>query len=351
MRRHLLYGICLAALLTFSCEKVSKPDLSCPDNEIGFYIHKDNFTAPLSKTIIENTSVLENLALPLYVTDMINPESTFNNHQVTYDAQTGFWKSSETWENQNYSFYAYTYSEGNNGTGAEISVVNGKDSKNFGYYVNLYEPASYSHDDNEWADFLMSYRTTNIDGAQKPLVEFQLERITAGVELFISAPEGSSTDVTEIHISDVIRAAAYTMNDHAVASQNSQGIRNVWRYSYLESPVTYSRSEETLRVKNITEEDDKYDDEFRMMRFITVPQSVSSTLTIVYKVLESNDVWTEHSVSIDLDDLPVKEWRYGYKTRYYINLDSSIEVEGTIAEWTDVEYVEGVFLPKLPNDD
>lgn len=323
MRRYLLYGICLAALLTFSCEKVSKPDLSCPDNEIGFYIHNDNIVAPLSKTIIENTSVLESLYLPLYVTDMINPESTFNNRQVSYNDQTGFWKSSVTWENQNYSFYAYTYSEGNNETGAGIDV-NGKDSKNFGYYVNLYEPTSYSHDDNEWADFLMSYRTTNIDGAQKPLVEFQLERITAGVELFISAPEGSHTEVTDIHISDVTRAAAYTMNDHAVASQNSQGIRNVWRYSYLDSPVTYSRSG-TLQIPNITEEDEKYDDKFRMMRFITVPQSVSSTLTIVYKVQESNSVWTEHSVSIELDDLPVKEWRYGYKTRYYISLEKSNE--------------------------
>lgn len=349
MRTRLLYGICLASLLTFSCEKVSKPDLSCPDNEIGFYIHNDNIVAPLSKTIIENTSVLESLSLPLYVTDMINPESTFNNIKVDYSAETGFWKSSKTWENQNYSFYAYTYSKGNEETGAGIDV-NGKDSKNFGYYVNLYEPTSYSHDDDEWTDFLMSYRTTNIDGAQKPLVEFQLERITAGVELFISAPEGSYTEVTEIRISDVTRAAAYTMNDHAVASRNSQGIRNVWRYSYLESPVTYSRSG-NLEVINITEEDDKYDDKFRMMRFITVPQSVSSTLTIVYKVQESNSVWTEHNVSIELDDLPVKEWRYGYKTRYYINLDSSIEVEGTIAEWTDVEYVEGVFLPQLPNDD
>ena len=130
-------------------------------------------------------------------------------------------------------------------------------------------------------------------------------------------------------------------------AQGSQGIRNIWRYSYLGDPVSYSRSGQ-ITVANLDDSSEKYDAKYRMMRFITVPQTVTSELTIHYQVKESNSNWANYQASFNLADYPVKEWKYGYKTRYYINLDSSIELEGIIAEWTDIEYVEGVFLPELP---
>lgn len=348
MRKYVPYVI-ISLLMSFvSCENRLNETSGIGD-EIGFYVYDENYGSVGTRAVIDDTQTLESLNLPIYVTDMIG--GTFNNTMISLNDK-GFWKSGVQWKNQMYAFYAYIESDGSaSDSYVDVKGEGGGTTVNVGYYVDMYQPKSYSSDKSVWSDYLLSYRTDNINGSRKNLVELQLERITAGVELYIAAPGGSMTKVTSVSFSDIIRAARFTNNGHAVAvSSPTNAIRNTWRYSYLDNtPVNYVYSGDRA-VVNVTDDSERFDSEFRVMKFLTVPQVVKSKLHIEYQIKEKEN-WHSYSADFDLDTYPVKEWRSGYRTRYYLFLDSSIEVEAVIAEWNSLDYVEGVFLPKLEEDE
>ena len=118
--------------------------------------------------------------------------------------------------------------------------------------------------------------------------------------------------------------------------------------------MNYTRSANNssswFTVKEKADEDSRFDPKFRMMRFITVPQDVTGTLTVVYRVNETNQTdktkWTQYTASFDLSQTAVTRWELGRKTRYYISLDTAVDLEGVIADWVDIDYMEGTFLPR-----
>lgn len=120
----------------------------------------------------------------------------------------------------------------------------------------------------------------------------------------------------------------------------------------VDSPViNYSRNE-TIKVQPKSESDNRFDSKFLMMRFISVKQSTEGKLLkITYRINEkgSDDVnnWATYQAEFDLSKTAVPAWEIGRKTRYYISLDTSVELEGVIAEWKYIDYVEGTFLPSI----
>jgi hypothetical protein len=240
------------------------------------------------------------------------------------------------------------------GTGLGTSVALFGGYKGFkGHSVDIYQPTAYEHDDKAWSDYLLSYRTPAV-GSQKPLVRLEMERITTGVELYISTPEGSQAIVTEIEFTDITRSMRYTMTNHAVTDPNLSGIRNTWvlqPIANVASPVVnYSRNE-TIQVPSKSESDNRFDNKFLMMRFIAVKQSAVGNLNVTYRINEkgSSDInnWATYHAEFDLSKTSVPTWEIGRKTRYYISLDTSVELEGVIAEWKYIDYVEGTFLPSI----
>ena len=185
-----------------------------------------------------------------------------------------------------------------------------------------------------------------------------MERITSGVELFISTPKGAQAVVESIDFSNVSRCMRYTIAEHAISNPNLSGIRHKWVYQNISgasnTKVNYTRSANNssswFTVEEKADEDSRFDPKFRMMRFITVPQDVTGTLTVVYRVNETSQTdktkWTQYTASFDLSQTSVTRWELGRKTRYYISLDTAVDLEGVIADWVDIDYMEGTFLPR-----
>jgi hypothetical protein len=279
-------------------------------------------------------------------------DNNINNLEVLYDTDTDLYRTSKTWnENNDYEFYAYAMSKGS-GSGSDVTLYG--DYKGLkGHSVDIYQPIAYTHNDNAWSDYLLSYRTSAI-GSLKPLVRLDMERITTGVELYISTPEGSEAIVTNIEFTDITRSMRYTMTNHAVTDPNLSGIRNTWvlqPIANVASPVVnYSRNE-TIQVPSKSESDNRFDSKFLMMRFIAVKQSAVGNLNVTYRINEkgSSDInnWATYHAEFDLSKTSVPTWEIGRKTRYYISLDTSVELEGVIAEWKYIDYVEGTFLPSI----
>ena len=178
--------------LSVSCQKVA--DVSVEDgfdrDFIYFFMRDVQYGNPSVKAIIENTETLKNPDMKLRVVDETNVASPFDGSvQMAWDDASKLWPAkrngnSVAWQNKNYSFYSWIQSAGT-GTGAG-TVSYGKNIKPADK-VTLTQPSSYVHSDDAWADFLMSY-VVPVDGGARPLVEFEMERITAGVEVYVSTP-------------------------------------------------------------------------------------------------------------------------------------------------------------------
>lgn len=333
----------LMCLIAVSCGKVETP----PHNEgydkdlIQFFMRDVQYASPSSKAIIESTETLKNKKLPLRVVNSSNVQPPFNGAvEIGFDEGSGLWNTGQTWNtNQSYSFYSFLISQPERSATVSWTTDQKPADK-----VTITEPSEYSHNDDVWADFLMSY-VVPVNGADKPLVEFEMERITAGVEVFVSTPldEGLVT-IKDISITNISNSATFSLVQHDMANSGRTGIRNNWVPSSVSGSCEYSRS--NIPVMNRTDED-MFDNKFLVMRFVTIPQAVTSILTINY----SSD-GKDYSVSFDLyADTSVIRWDRGRKTRYYVNIDTSVGLEAKIAEWISVDFIEGTFLPWQPGDD
>ena len=354
-----IYIAFMAVLL--SCSKESLQQDGAGDF-LSFYVSDKNFADEGTKAIVEDTQTLLALKPKLYVCDLagINRQDKDPIKGLAVDFNTNYnlWRSSRTWADQEYEFYGYILSPGkNNSNGANVSLVSSYQG-NLGHCVDLYQPTSYTHDDAAWSDYLLSYRVS-VQGKNKPLVRMEMERVTAGVELYISTPKGAQAVVESIKFSNVSRCMRYTIAEHAISNPNLSGIRHKWVYQNISGAtnpkVEYTRAETNssnwFTVAEKAEEDSRFDSKFRMMRFLTVPQDVTGALTVVYRVNETQDSnanknnWTSYTATFDLSQTSVTRWELGRKTRYYISLDTAVDLEGVIADWVDIDYMEGTFLP------
>ena len=350
MNRILTYILLSLSLMTLSCRKAENPsqDIGYDRDNIYFFMRDVQYGAPSSKAIIESTETLKNLKLPLRVVDQYAMSTPFDgNIEMVWDDQSQLWPArrdnqgnSVAWQGKDYLFYSFLSSEGNGDVSWSKNVKQADK-------VTITQPAAYTHDDAVWADFLMSY-IVPADGRLKPLVEFEMERITAGVEVYVSTPldpASATITITDISIDGIRNEAEYSLVHHDNANSGLVGIRNNWVTAIKGDERVYRRTGNIETKQRTTEE--MFDQKFLVMRFVTVPQPVNGKLTIDYT---SNG--RKYTQTFDLSLIPsVRRWERGRKARYYVNIDTSVGLEANVAEWISVDYIEGTFLPWLPDDD
>lgn len=317
------------------------------DTSILFHVKSQQYVvAGTSRTIIDDTDDLVNQHPSIYVSDD-NPTSGISNVKVDF-LSAGIWRRDDlTWNSSlSYVFYGYVSSpapgEGNT-DGPYIS------NSNNGRYVEITQPSSYDEASTHWADYLLSYRVT-AKGSERPVVNLQFERVTAGVELYIT--RGSNipdAKVTSVTFSGVKRKASMTLTTHATNSDTSgpTGMKNLWSNNTDNTSASYTRqATEGIYVPVFDETKGKYDVGSRFMRFLTVPQvlSAGNTLEIAYQVLE-NEVWQPYDVTFELDNYTPSEWTIGHKVRYYLNIDTSMELQAVVEQWNTSNVIEGTFIP------
>lgn len=356
-----------AALQVSSCTKAEVPDEPERnyDDCIAFYVK-----ARPTKAIIEDTDTLYKIGPNIFVTEDLR-KTDFNNTLIKYN-ENGVWRSNTDWadENQNmeYSFYAYTYSTG---TVGQISGISSPDDPvaNNGKTVTITQPDSYSADNNAWADFLMSY-IVSANSATRGLVNLEFERITTGVELYMSkSPAMGDVTLTDATFSGIVRSATFNLENPAVSTDpaGANGMKNGWLISRDASKTaiyTYPSSGQTIPLKKFDPSDTQdgrftYDTQYRVMNFLTVQQPMHEELAgstrnvkleISYTV-DENGTDVPYTATFDLSEFSPAVWTRGHKVRYYLSIDTSTELTGTIAKWEEVDFIESTLLPDTGPDE
>lgn len=356
-----------ASLMMASCTKVyvlEETEERNYDDCIAFYVK-----ARPTKAIIEDT---DKLGPNIFVTEDLR-KTDFNNTLIRYN-ENGVWRSNTDWadENQNmeYSFYAYTYSTGTVGQISGISSPDDDDPvANNGKTVTITQPDSYSADNNAWADFLMSY-IVSANSATRGLVNLEFERITTGVELYMSkSPAMGDVTLTDATFSGIVRSATFNLENPAVSTDpaGANGMKNGWLISRDASKTaiyTYPSSGPTIPLKKFDPSDTQdgrftYDTQYRVMNFLTVQQPMHEELAgstrnvkleISYTV-DENGTNVPYTATFDLSEFSPAVWTRGHKVRYYLSIDTSTELTGTIAKWEEVDFIESTLLPDTDPDE
>lgn len=350
--RHIPRTYLALAVLTASAVSCSKADaggdtaLYGDGNRIAFYIK-----APGTRSIIGDTQTLLNLAPDITVTDLSGNNPVFKDTRISHTGN-GVWRSEKPWEDgKQYVFYAYVQSPGN-GAGSELS------SSNLGRNVTISQPSDYEEDDNAYTDFLMSYRVA-ADGTEKGLVQLDLERITTGVELYMSKSPGmTKVTLNYARFENVVRSAVFSISTPAASTDEDlpNGMKNPWTISRRNATADYEyRPDGGLGLSTFNPGGGSftYDREYMVMNFLTVQQPTSEELSsgtrrirlvLNYTVTENGrDI--EYNADFYLDRFRPDTWTRGHKIRYYITVDTSIGLTGTVVPWEDIDFIEGTLLP------
>lgn len=343
MRKKVQYILSLGVMGVFAActpETVTQTDA----DTISFYVKTQPTVSEGSRALVDDTNELLRLRLPLYVTD--NTENSgISDKEVAY-TNNGVWKSDMEWADRAYVFYAYIASPKQTATDTQGGVTVTDNAKT----VIVQQPATYTPSDGVWADFLLSYRVS-AEGAKKELVKLDLERVTACVELYMAMSQNmTSVTVNRIEFRNVLTKAQYNLQYHAVPGDNDgiYGMKNMWNVIPDEnSQKTYIYNPDVgLSLSYYNSSSDKFATSYRQMRFLTIDQSLidGAVLYINYTVQENNENFTYGSV-FKLSDYTPQSWRRGHKIRYFIGIDSSIDLEGSIEPWKSVDYIETTLLP------
>lgn len=358
------------SLMMASCTKVyvsEETEEQNYDDCIAFYVK-----ARPTKAIIEDTDKLYEIEPNIFVTED-RRKTDFNNTLIRYN-ENGVWRSNKDWadesQNMEYSFYAYTYSTGTVGQISGISSPDDDDPvANNGKTVTITQPDSYSADNNAWADFLMSY-SVSANSATRGLVNLEFERITTGVELYMSkSPAMGDVTLTGATFSGIVRSATFNLENPAVSTDpaGANGMKNGWLISRDASKTaiyTYPSSGQTIPLKKFDPSDTQdgrftYDTKYRVMNFLTVQQPMHEELAgstrnvkleISYTV-DENGTDVPYTATFDLSEFSPAVWTRGHKVRYYLSIDTSTELTGSIAKWEEVDFIESTLLPDTGPDE
>lgn len=332
--------LCISAVCAIgSCGRGTSLDLS--GEPIAFYV-KTQLPVP-TKGTVESTDDLLQKGLPIYVTDESESAPVFSQTEISY-RQNGVWQSDVEWKDgKNYNFFAYITSPGN---GTVSITQNGK-------IVTVTQPASYSQNSDVWSDYLLSYRV-GANGTDAPLVKLDLERITTGIELYMTKSSNmTSVKLLEASFRNINTSATFNLTYHATPTDlpAQNGMKNIWSvkvndnirrtYSYMPSGG--------LELNTYDAERGRFAQENMVMHFLTVQQSIAddenANLYIRYQV-DENDTLSDYEAEFNLSLYDIKAWTRGHKVRYYISIDTSVELEGTVDEWKSVDFIEGTLLPE-----
>ena len=281
---------------------------------------------------------------------------------ISYDADAKKWLPTDKtkvvpWDRKaSYQFYGYTYLPANSPTWRLRfpSVWDKNAQKNVitGYHktFNVYQPKTYVYRD-EFVDFLLSH-TFNALGSARPIVQLELEHAMALVDIYIVKHKSLAqrkVHVKSLSLTSVRTDATMTCSSQAIANS---GKSNEWQTVFLDhTPATYT-IDTPLEVALYTDTTGAH------MRIIAVPQQLNAQnrLTVIYEVDESadgadgNEQMVEHTETFQLYNYTPIVWESGHRIVYRATIDTGIHLQGQIAAWKDVDYIEGTVLPDIPDN-
>ena len=314
----------LLAVLAGCTEKPSQEE---PAGDFISFYGRSVYLSSGTKGIIQD----ENMELPIVVTDDSESNPAFTATEVGY-SYGSIWTSDKQWvSGKHYTLYAYIISQGSGMSAGKIEVLGDLANTNrySGTHFKVEQPKSYS---------------------DKPLVSLDFERTMACVELYMTRTTNPSVTVNSVTFSNVTRSATYYIRSHG--DGDFRGMKNVWQVTEADSPVSYRYSGRPdgngISLNEKTDDKDRFDDSYRIMRFLVPYQSLTDghTLTVDYTASEGSGTASQTSKAVfNLSGYDPEEWVYGHRIRYYVSIDTGARLEGAVDQWRDVDYIEGTFLP------
>ena len=267
-----------------------------------------------------------------------NGSNLYNNVQITRESATGKWyptSGKTNWTSgSNYSFYGYAY-----------NVTEGLTISENGTFIKVDQPTSYN--EANMVDYLLSYKFQVADGAMMPIVQLQLEHAMALVEIYVVRGNLFEARLKTMTFENIYSSGTLKCTNHVIANE---GTPNVWEITLTGNGTT----KYTLQPNPAIEIGGTREDTAAKMKILCIPQQLTANtkLTIVYEVNEkltndSADNWVSHTETFQLFKYSPMNYQSGHRIVYTATIDSGVNLQGAIAEWNDVDYIEGTILPEI----
>lgn len=313
---------------------------------------------PIDQAMVNDHTV------PVRVTATQAGTTIYNNEQIFRDATTGEWLPIESrrmdWTTDvRHTFYATAYHPADATTSGELTI-------NSPTSIVIQQPATYSEESKgRMVDYLLSqnFVYTVPMGSNPPLVKLMMEHAVTMVEINIA--KHISFQSTGVYLRMLTLEGFYrsaTMTCPTLAQYGKEGESNAENWQYIvrgAKDAVYSITgdnpspvvSEGCKPLSIREDEGGV-----RMVFLATPQQLEEgcRLTVGYWVNEKYrddlpDNYVYHESSFDLFDYKtvgnVAIWAPGHHVLYTLEVDTGINLEGTIVPWVDVDYIEGTVLP------
>lgn len=339
-RFFLTYTTLFAALLCIGCDKTTS--FGSRGEEIAFGISTVDVStrAGITQEDVDDMSV--------YIYGVQNSTtSLYSGAPITNDPETGRWypQTIRRWvEGANYSFYGYAY-----------STLSGLTIEDDGMTITVTQPATYDYEaeaagESLFVDYLLSYAFKVADGTMRPLVELQLEHAMTLVDIrIIKDPSISEAVLSRMTLNNIFRSGTMKCTSQAITNS---GNTNLWSVAFSgTNNASYSISGTLNNGFAIT---NTVADTEAKMSIMALPQQLTAntSLTIEYYVNEkldpaAADNWVLHTNTFRLYEYTPYVWQSGHHVIYQATIDTGIHLQGTVADWVDVDFIEGTILPEL----
>lgn len=357
MMRNVIYAAAVLCLLA-GCGKEA-PSHGGADDAIGFRIYTPEVS---SKAEVTQENLRSTSDVKVYVYETVN--NIFDKALLTPETDgtlyTGRWMTSpvRSWtdyEGRRTSFHALAYSPADaEGNGLTVSAK--------GLQIQVAQPKEYDATGAGNIDYLLSYTVpVEPEVKPKPLVALDMEHAMAKVEVYVCCADAMvDNDTHEIEVTltgltfrNIYYSATLTCQNHRTAAGTGT---NYWTVGgYGAADAVYSLPED---VKVRPKSDDI--SENLVMDFIAIPVDRADmgsgyVMNVEYRVrvtdrttgqVQEADFSSDFRLSAYTDG-----WHNAHKVRYEFLIDSGISLTGTITDWVEVDFVEGVVLPEIKEDE
>ncbi|MBR6655095.1 MAG: fimbrillin family protein [Alistipes sp.] len=331
MKSALYIGILLFVALMSSCDGDDRTLIGNPQ-EIVF--SANHVSRALTQTDIDN-----GVATVKVYGVQNNTTEIFNNVNIYRDAETGKWfpTTKRNWvEGSNYSFHGYAYN-----TTEGLTITNGTD----GIEISVQQPVKY--DGAVFIDYLLSHSFKVTDGAMKPIVQLHLEHAMTLVDIYVVRGNMFEARLKSLTLENIYSSGNMKCTEQAIANSGGKNIWDITPSGSRDAVYTYAPT------PAVSIGDDRENTGARMS-IMCLPQQLTAntTLTIVYEVnekvtVESADNYVEHTEKFQLYNYNPMNYQPGHHIVYTATVDSGVNLEGTVVEWKDVDYIEGTVLPEI----
>ena len=245
-----------------------------------------------------------------------------------------------------YRFYGYAYSS-NATVGTNLVLTN----TTYGRQFTVTQPTTGTGEST--IDYLLSSLVNVAPSTNYPLVPIELEHAMARVDVDVQIADAMFAQNQPL-VKDISVSVGGIKNKATMLCVQpklyGEDGTNTWYITFEgTTTATYTQTISNSISDNLEGHDTKLD-----MSFMAVPvlnaEMNGYVLTLEYNNASNTGTSTtkDYTYTFNLKDYSPKGWVNGHKVKYVLTIDNSIHLKGSIVDYQDVDYIEAVLVPEIP---